>query len=157
MSNLERGKINYCICYSLSNRYLSFKDWLKSQLGLAERSLREVGKDTSGTRKSALKKTSTSRNENLQELLQLTTEYEALLRSTELGHQPTASGSYGGTVENGDVRIANQKDDKFIRDMHKRMDNIEKRVKETVITERYVLICGCCCVSCSTWWVSCGH
>ena len=135
----------------LNSGCLSVKDWLKSQLDLAERSLREVGKDTSGTRKSALKKSSTTRNQNLQELLQLTTEYETLLRSTELEHQ-AGSGSYGGTVENGDLRIANHKDDKFIRDMHKRMDNIEKRVKETVITERCVLICGYNDVCCITWW-----
>jgi hypothetical protein len=107
------------------------QEFLKSQLNLAERSLREVGKDTSGARKSALKKTSGNRSENLQELLQLTSEYESLLKSTETG-----SAGHNGTVENGDLRNGNPKDDKFIRDMHKRMDNIEKRVKEAVITER---------------------
>ena len=112
-----------------------FKDWLKSQLNFAERSLKEVGKESSGTRKSALKKSSTSRNENLQELQQLTSEYESLLRSTEFDHQP-ASGGYTEGTESGELRNINLRDDKFIRDMHKRMDNIEKRVKETVITER---------------------
>ncbi len=115
--------------------YFVLQDWLKSQLSLAERSLKEVGKDSSGTRKSALKKTSSGRNENFQELLQLTSEYESLLKSTELEHQ-AGSGGFSATAENGDLRNVNPKDDKFIRDMHKRMDNIEKRVKETVITER---------------------
>ena len=108
------------------------KDWLKSQLSLAERSLNEVGKDSGGTRKSALKKSSSSRNENLQELLQLTSEYESLLKSSEFETQAP-----GPVVENADLRNGNPRDGKFIRDMHKRMDNIEKRVKETVITERY--------------------
>jgi hypothetical protein len=108
---------------------------LKSQLNLAERSLKEVGKDASGSRKSALKKTSSSRNENLQELVQLTSEYESLLKATELEHQ-AASGGYSGAIDNGDLRNVNPKDDKFIRDMHKRMDTIERRVKEAVITER---------------------
>ena len=97
--------------------------------------MKEVGKDTSGTRKSALKKTSTSRNESLQELVQLTSEYESLLKSTEMEHQ-AMSGGLAGTIDNGDLRNVNAKDDKFIRDMHKRMDTIEKRVKEAVITER---------------------
>lgn len=109
------------------------KDWLKSQLNLAERSLKEVGKDSGGNRRSALKKNPSSRNENLQELLQLTSEYESLLKSTE----NQTPGAYNSTAENGDVRNGHPRDDKFIRDMHKRMDIIEKRVKEAVIVERY--------------------
>lgn len=112
------------------------KDWLKSQLKLAEKSLKDVGKDSAGTGRRAAQKTANahSRKESLQELLQLTSEYESLFKSTEPEDTPK---TFAGNSDLPDSRSGNPTDEKFIRDMNKRMQSIEKRVKEAVITEKY--------------------
>lgn len=112
-------------------------DWLKSQLKLAEKSLKDVGKDSGGAGRRATQKTGSahSRKESLQELMQLTSEYESLLKSTEPEDTPKA---FSGSGDLPDSRSGNQPtDDKFMRDMNKRMQSIEKRVKEAVNTEKY--------------------
>ena len=112
-------------------------EWLRSQLKLAERSLKDIGKDPGSSRFS--KKLSHNRNENFQELLKLTSEYETLLKSSEF-HQVSSSGVAQDQPDTSGVmegHAVNVKDDRFIRDMNKRMEAIEKRVKEAVISEKY--------------------
>lgn len=111
-------------------------DWLKSQLKLAEKSLKDIGKESGGSRTATKKRGSHAKKESLEELMQLTSEYESLLKATEYegGSSSFATNGKGDVME---THSSNLKDEKFIRDMNKRMENIEKRVKEAVITEKY--------------------